>query len=976
MDTYIRDYKAINIDTFSTSDQLECKSMLNKTKNETFSVFHKNIRSLGKNFDELQVMLEGFDYCFDCIVLSETWRILNLNQYKLVGYDSIYSEGVLNKCDGIVIYIKSSLTYEYQNIILNNSKTIELTISKHNKKFKILSIYRSPSTCPMAFNIELYNYLKTNNQPSDINIITGDINIDILSENDYCQEYLNILHVNNYISMINKETRIQGISKTCLDHIFLKTKEMYENFRSFVFESTISDHFSVILQYEFEQEKKELFNDKIYKTYIDYNRLKKMFAEKTWLNVYENGNINEATDVFITEISQCISTCTRKLEMKKKEIKKNPWITDGLVSSTNEKNKMYKKVHENPKNQALQAEFKIYRNKLNELIRIAKHEYYKGEIEKNRNCPKNMWRCLKNIESGKHEVGIKEIKVGDDIIRNKKQMTENFNKFFTDIGSNLAKEIKVGKKFQSKRNINSIYMCPTDEPEVEKLIKQLKSNKAPGLDNIGANTLKESVGYIVKPLTYLINKSLENGIFPESLKIAVIKPLHKSGDKRELSNYRPISLLSNISKIFEKIIKSRITGFIKKNNMISEKQYGFMEGRSTQDAIAELTRKIYNALDARKPAICLFVDLAKAFDTVSHPDLLETLENFGFRGSAHRLMTSYLSGRKQCVTLDNEVSSTRVVSFGVPQGTVLGPILFILYVNSLFDLQIPAEITSFADDTVFFFEDNNWENLKQKVVTAFPLIVEFFNSKLLTINFKKTIYLPFTSYEPNLPGYGEINIPINGNTIQIKSSKTVKYLGITLDSNLKWNAHMKNLTQKIRYLVYKFKFLKNILDLKHLKIIYHALVQTHLSYGIIAWGGVTKNHLRNLETVQKWILKIMLNRPYTYPSEDLYKEAEIMDIRQVFALTLLLHQRKNISLAKNIDHKYNTRTRINSIDIPRMLKTIGQRSYSYLAPKLYNDIPFHFKRMNSFSLFKSKIKTWILNTPRTRIHQIIDSKNY
>lgn len=146
-----------------------------------------------------------------------------------------------------------------------------------------------------------------------------------------------------------------------------------------------------------------------------------------------------------------------------------------------------------------------------------------------------------------------------------------------------------------------------------------------------AETLKEISEYIVEPLTYIINRSLETGAFPAAFKLAVIKPLYKSGDKQKVSNYRPISLISNLAKIYEKILKIRICSYLKKNNIISDKQYGFMESRSTNDAIADLTAKIYSSVDAAEPSLCVFVDLAKAFDTVSHSDLLGTLENLGFR---------------------------------------------------------------------------------------------------------------------------------------------------------------------------------------------------------------------------------------------------------------------------------------------------------------------------------------------------------
>ena len=493
---------------------------------------------------------------------------------------------------------------------------------------------------------------------------------------------------------------------------------------------------------------------------------------------------------------------------------------------------------------------------------------------------------------------------------------------------------------------------------------------------IKAEILKENAEHLADPITYLFNKSLNSGIFPSAFKIAKVKPLHKSGDKNNVNNYRPISLLSSLSKVFEKLYKARIMDFCDKYKIISNRQYGFQTGRSTQDAIADLTDKIYQAVDKSCPALCIFVDLAKAFDTVSHPDLLQTLENVGFRGVSYNLLKSYLTDRKQCVQIENELSGQRVVQYGVPQGTVLGPILFTIYMNDIFHIPIQGQIISFADDTAIFYQNADWTVLKEAVEADFINIVEFLNSKKLTINWKKTCYLPFTSYYKDLPGFSKLKITTDDQEYTIESVKNVKYLGIVMDSHLRWDGHINAVVGKLRFLINKFKYFRQIFNVEQLKILYYGLVQSHLVYGIVAWGGATNTHLKRLEVTQKWLLKIVFQKEYLFPSDNLFKESGILDLRQLFFKQLALIQFKKKNSVNFVNHKYSTRYKDNTMVVPNVIKTIGQRSHSYLAPKIFNAIPKELTiTINSFSLFKRRLTDWIMQKPRAEIHKLIDIKN-
>lgn len=234
-------------------------------------------------------------------------------------------------------------------------------------------------------------------------------------------------------------------------------------------------------------------------------------------------------------------------------------------------------------------------------------------------------------------------------------------------------------------------------------------------------------------------------------------------------------------------------------------------------------------------------------------------------------------------------SDAQTVKYGVPQGTVLGPILFIIYLNDLFNLPVMGSIISYADDTVLFFEGETWYEVKHKIEHDLRLLKLWFDSRLLTINWDKTCYVPFSVYQDHMPPFNTLTIKTDINNLTIKGSCTVKYLGIYLDSHLRWDKQISYIQQKLRGLLFRFRRLQNILNEFQLRTIYIALVESQLVYGILGWGGVRKTYLDRLEVLQRRFLKIMFNRGFLYPSDQLYAESSMYDIRMLYARSMLTY---------------------------------------------------------------------------------------
>lgn len=966
MNPYIRDFEIGNIKTYSLDQITEVNETLNvNNKNSNLKLIHNNIRSISKNIEEFKLLLQNCEVEFDFIVLTETWRISDISLFHIEGYSTVYNEGNWNQNDGTIIYVKSDFSHNSDIVEINNIKIITTVVdyssSIDGKKIIISSLYRSPSSCPLEFINTLRTYLNSINiSDHDHHILVGDINIDIMVENQQSSEYLNLLSEYGYISMINEYTRVTPTSKTCIDHIFIKNNNNIIDYTiPIVLRTNITDHYVTILQVIFQNEHKQKYEN-TYRTVLNYKKLTNILTNLNWDVVYACDNVESATDMFIKITTDAFKDCTTNIKIKKNKRKRSEWITAGLINSINEKNRLFLETKKYPKNKEISDKYKRYKNKLTNLIRETKIKFYKNKIESSKNDSKKLWQninALTNKTNSKSNITSLKDQTGN-IINNKKEIAALFNNNFAKMGYNLAEKIKSNTHYKQERIriVNSMLLFPTTVNEVRKVILDLKNTKSTGIDGIKAEDIKKFVDVFSYPLCYIINKILEIGDCPSAFKTSIITPIYKSGVKTETTNYRPISIITNFSKVFEKIVKIRLVKFLDKYNILSPFQFGFRTGKSTQDATLTLANEIYTALDEGEKSLCVFIDLAKAFDTVSHKILFKRLDDIGIRGNVLRLFESYLTGRKQCVKINNCISEFEKIEYGVPQGTVLGPILFLIYVNELFSVQSSGKIISYADDTAIFYKSNSWEELKAKVERDLIKLSAWFNNMLLTINYKKTNYLPFCSYKKSLPNFESIQIHTEHSTHTIEPKTEIKYLGIIFDSHLKWNAHINYVINKLRCIIYRFKYLRDFLEDKQLRQIYHALVQPHLNYGICVWGGALSCHIMPLEIIQKRFIKIMLRKELTYPSNELYQEANLLDPRQLFFLNISIYQHKNQNQLQPVPYTYNTRNKHLSYIIPFPHKTIYQRGYLYLAPKLFSSLPAELKSEQKLSVFKNKLK--------------------
>ena len=652
---------------------------------------------------------------------------------------------------------------------------------------------------------------------------------------------------------------------------------------------------------------------------IDYSAI-------NWNDVIDTArrDVNFSTENFIQKFNELLDhhMPLKKITQKQFKQRYKPCISFSILNKITDKNKILSK-YLNCKNEVHKSElykqFKDLKNQITELTRAAKKSYYQNYFDKNKHNLQKVWKGIKeiiNIKSKSYNYPTL-IQVGNTNITDPITISNTFNDYFTSIASEILKKRKYNgtksyRDFLANRLLHNFVFDECDENEIKIIISALDANKSAGPHSIPTHILQLLNDKICIPLKDIFNLSLSTGQHPNILKIAKTIPIYKKGSRLEVSNYRPISLLSNLNKILEKIVHQRLYKFLEESQAIYSLPFGFRKKHSTNHALIDITETIRQTLDSKQIACGIFVDIQKAFDTVNHEILINKLDHYGVRGSAQSWFASYLKNRSQFVSILGNESATRSIDHGVPQGSVLGPLLFLIYINDLHYAIKSSKVYHFADDTNLLNIGNNPKKMEKVINADLKILYNWLLANKISLNCDKTEVIFF-----HKPGAKAPNIKLKINGKRIIASQNIKYLGMHLDETLNGGSHCKNLAIKLMRVNGMLSKARHYVDNTNLKTLYYAIFSSHLTYSCQIWGQNINIYNQRVFKLQNRALRIISFTDFQANADPLYRNLKILKLKDHIILQncLFVHEVLNkvspncfhdyFKLAREV-HNYNT----------------------------------------------------------------------
>ena len=863
--------------TSSISSLASVSSAFNFSKlSNHLSVVHYNVQSLVPKLDLLTTELNEFDI----LAFTETWlnpsvptNDLTIDSYKIPERKDRPGDSH----GGVILYVKNNIHYTRRHDLeLRGVESIWIELTLKHKHILFGVFYRPPYSEAVVFSaIEDSINLAVDSDVNDI-IITGDFNLNMQNVQS-ARKIISLCEQLSLVQSIEEPTHFTKTSSSLIDLLLVNNKEhlILSGVDDPFLHQDIRYHCPVFGIFNFRKPKCLSFKRRIWK-YDDgnYEMLRQKASATNW-NDFQNNDINTYCENLIEHLQSITEMCipNKVITIRPSD---PPWITTLIKRHIRKRKRAYKRAKQT--NLPIHwTKFRNLRNRVTQLIRESKQSFNDSMATKLKSdslSPKQWWKLLKYFIAPNSKSSIPPLETNGQIYAEECEKANILNDFFKD------------QTLLDERNaeIPDIHSYPVDSPlsnivltsdEVESVLKSLPVGKAVGPDGISNRVLKELSREISPALCGFFNQSLHTGIVPDSFKQAYVSPVHKGGDPSEISNYRPISLLSNLDKAFERLIFKYVYNHFLENNILTSFQSGFRRGDSTVNQLSYLYNTFCQALDAGKEVRAIFCDISKAFDRVWHAGLIHKLKSAGISGNLLSWFTNYLTGRKQRVVMSGVQSAWNFISAGVPQGSILGPLLFLLFINDIVH-DIGSSIRLFADDTSLYIivED---PNVAAELLNAdLEKIAEWALKWLVKFNPLKTESL-LISRKTNT-----VHPPVFMLDQQIKEVESHKHLDVILSNDCSWQKHIDYIKEKAWTRINIMRRLKYDLDRKSLETIYKSFIRPLLEYADVIWDNCTQQNKNELELIQLEAARISTGATKLVSVANLYIETgwETLDARR------------------------------------------------------------------------------------------------
>jgi hypothetical protein len=807
----------------------------------------------------------------------------------------------------------------------------------------------------------LENLLQTITKNNLQIIIIGDFNINILDENSSkTKQFKDLLSTFNLKWLINSPTRISNISETAIDNIISNMDNI--NAQNVI--TSISDHYAqaVFIQDWLPECPLPLKKVRRKTNISNIEQLIYNLEQEQWdcllTNIETNVKFTFFNDIFLRHLNNC---CPLKTIIEKTHLKRNTWITRGIRKSSKTMKHLTKSLKQNYFNNDFVQFVQNYKRIYRKVLRAAKAYDINKKLKYSTNLSKTSWKIIKE-SNNKHMAKPIAIEENNEIFKEPKKISNIFNDFYLSVVDSIitsSKTTNMSKKYlhNDSKICSSMFILPVVEAEVLYTINQLKPKKSTDINGIAVFHLKKIASAIVKPLTILINDSFETGIFPDILKLSKVVPVFKKGNPYLTTNYRPVSLLPVLSKVYERLFLDRLLNFLDKFKIISNNQYGFRKDISSVEAIFKLVEKITTDLDSQHSVSSIFLDLSKAFDCVNHNILLQKLSNYGIRNVPLTWIKSYLQNREQCVEVSGELSEIKKIKHGVPQGSILGPVLFLIYVNETKSSLTHGNIIQYADDTTLSFSSNDSSQLEIQIHENLNNCVQFFNEHNLITNFEKSTYINFSTLVKS-----HLDLPtVMIDNFILKEVKSTKFLGLIVDNKLKWTDHINYISSKISKNIYILRNISRYCTSEVKLIAYYGLIYCYLSYGIIIWGKCPDNDFKRLFVLQKRALRVITRTPARQSCKPIFQELSVLTLPSIYLLETACFCRFKCDILRGNDiHNHDTRFNYNMRPTQHKLK-LFENLPNQFGKRIINKLPNNIKFETNPNIFKNKLKNLLLS---------------